>query len=157
MRLVIQRVRRASVRVEGEEIAAIGIGLLVFVGVASGDQPADAEYLAGKVAGLRVFEDDTGRMNRSVTEVGGEVLAVSQFTLLGDCQKGRRPSFTDAAASGHAKPLFEHFVSALRSQGLAVPTGRFGAHMTVDLVNDGPVTLLLNSRHTPDEKVHAPG
>jgi D-tyrosyl-tRNA(Tyr) deacylase len=146
MRTVVQRVNRASLTVDGETIAAIGHGLLVLVGVAEGDVDDDAGYLALKVAELRVFEDAEGKMNRTLSDVAGSVLAVSQFTLLGDCRKGRRPSFSHAAAPEIAQPLFVRFVQSIRSRGIPVQTGRFGAPMEVELVNDGPVTLLLDSQ-----------
>ena len=146
MRAVVQRVSRASVQVDGQEIGEIAHGLVALLGVAEGDKVEDAEYLAQKVVELRVFEDDAGKMNRSLSDVGGSVLAISQFTLLADCRKGRRPSFTDAARPEEAQPLFEHFVAVVRSRGIPVETGRFAAHMQVELVNDGPVTLLLDSR-----------
>lgn len=144
MKVVLQRVQRASVSVDGDPVSGIGPGLLLLVGVAEGDGPEEAGWLAGKVAGLRVFADETGRMNRSVTDSGGEVLAVSQFTLLGDARKGNRPSFVRAAPPEVAEPLFDAFCERLRAAGVAsVHTGRFGAMMDVELVNDGPVTLLL--------------
>ncbi|MBA2442855.1 MAG: D-tyrosyl-tRNA(Tyr) deacylase [Rubrobacter sp.] len=144
MKVVLQRVKRASVSVDGEPVSAIGPGLLLLVGIAEGDGPEAAGWLAGKVAGLRVFADEAGRMNRSVTDSGGEVLAVSQFTLLGDARKGNRPSFVRAAPPEVAEPLFDAFCERLRAAGVAsVKTGRFGAMMDVELVNDGPVTLLL--------------
>jgi D-tyrosyl-tRNA(Tyr) deacylase len=149
MRAVVQRVSSAAVTVDQRTVGAIGHGLLVLVGVERDDGPTDAEYIAAKIHGLRVFEDpsDTsGHMNRSVQEVGGSVLVVSQFTLAGDCRKGRRPSFDDAAAPAVAKPLYEEVVRALRAEGLSVATGEFQAMMQVSLVNDGPVTLLLDSR-----------
>ncbi len=145
MRAVIQRVHRASVSVDGNEIAAIGQGLLVFLGVGEGDSEKDADYLAGKTAALRVFEDDDGRMNRSLIEVGGAALVVSQFTLLGDCRKGRRPSFVAAAAPDPAERLYEHYVALLRGMSVKTSMGVFGAMMDVELVNDGPVTLLIDS------------
>ena len=149
MRAVVQRVSSAAVTVDERTVGAIGHGLLVLVGVEREDGPTDAEYIAGKIRGLRVFEDpsDTsGHMNRSVQEVGGSVLVVSQFTLAGDCRKGRRPSFDEAAAPAIAKPLYEEVVRALRADGLSVATGEFQAMMQVSLVNDGPVTLLLDSK-----------
>ena len=134
----------ASVAVEGEKISEIGPGLLLLVGVATGDGEAESGWLANKVAGLRIVADEGGRMNRSVVESGGEVLAVSQFTLLGDARKGRRPSFVGAAQPEAAEPLFDLFCERLRAAGVrAVETGRFGATMDVALVNDGPVTLVL--------------
>ena len=144
MRVVLQRVKTASVAVEGEKISEIGPGLLLLVGVAAGDEEAEAEWLAKKVSGLRVISDDEGKMNRSVVESGGEVLAVSQFTLLGDARKGRRPSFVGAAPPEVAESLFDLFCEKLRVAGVhTVETGRFGATMDVALVNDGPVTLVL--------------
>lgn len=146
MRAVIQRVTAAHVEVAGDKVGAVGRGLLVLIGVARGDSAADAEYLAEKTAGLRIFEDPQGKMNLALGEVGGEVLAVSQFTLLGDCRKGRRPGFTDAAEPALADTLYNAYVAALRARGLRVATGVFRAEMQVHLVNDGPVTLLLDSR-----------
>ena len=144
MRIVLQRVKSASVAVDGETISWIGPGLLLLVGVATGDGEAEADWLANKVAGLRVISDDEGKMNRSVAESGGEVLAVSQFTLLADARKGRRPSFVGAATPEVAEPLFDLFCERLRAAGVrAVETGRFGAMMDVALVNDGPVTIVL--------------
>lgn len=146
MRAVIQRVNGASVVVNGEVKGCVGKGLLVFVGVGRGDCHSDARYLADKIASLRVFEDEKGKMNLSLGNVGGEVLAISQFTLYGDTRKGRRPSFTWAAPPEEAKALYEAFVEALRVLGPPVSTGVFGAHMQVRLENDGPVTLLLDTR-----------
>ena len=146
MRAVVQRVRRASVTVEGRVTGEIAAGLLVFVGVASDDGPADVQYLVNKTRELRIFPDEHGRMNRSVVESGGAVLVVSQFTLHGDCRKGRRPSFDGAAPGTIAKALYEDVVQRLRDSGLEVGTGVFQADMDVELVNDGPVTLLLDSR-----------
>jgi D-tyrosyl-tRNA(Tyr) deacylase len=148
MRAVVQRVRRASVTVDAAVVGEIAHGLLVFVGVANDDGPADVQYIAAKVHDLRVFEDDDGRMNRSVVETAGAVLVVSQFTLHGDCRKGRRPSFDAAAAPQLAKALYEDVVRSLRASGLTVATGIFQADMDIELVNDGPVTLLLDSRRT---------
>jgi D-tyrosyl-tRNA(Tyr) deacylase len=148
MRAVIQRVTEARVEVGGETVGAIGRGFLVLLGVAQGDTPADAASLAEKTAGLRVFEDEAGKMNLALQEVGGTVLAVSQFTLLGDCRKGRRPGFTEAAPPDLADRLYQEYVTALRAAGLTVATGIFRAEMQVHLVNDGPVTLLLDSRKT---------
>ena len=146
MRAVIQRVTSARVRV-GERITGeIGRGLLVLAGVEQGDGPADVAYVAGKVRGLRIFEDAEEKMNRSVTDAGGALLVVSQFTLCGDCRKGRRPSFDAAAAPDVAKPIYEDLVRELRGANLQVETGEFQAHMHVELVNDGPVTILLDSR-----------
>lgn len=146
MRAVVQRVAQARVEVDGEVVGAIARGFLVLLGVAQGDTTADASYLAEKTAGLRVFEDAAGKMNLALQEVGGAVLAVSQFTLLGDCRKGRRPGFTDAAPPELADRLYNDYVAALRGSGLTVATGVFRAEMQVFLVNDGPVTLLLDSR-----------
>ncbi len=143
MRLVVQRVRRASVDVDGVRIAEIERGLLLLVGIASEDANVNLEKAAGKIVDLRIFEDDEGRMNRSLRDTGGQLLAVSQFTLYGDTRKGRRPSFVGAAPPEIAEPLFDAFVDAIRDQGVHVETGRFGAKMVVDLVNDGPVTLLI--------------
>jgi len=143
MRVVVQRVQRASVDVDGERIAEINRGLLLLVGIAPEDVDVDLRRAAGKIVDLRIFTDDEGKMNRSLRDIGGEVLAVSQFTLYGDTRKGRRPSFVRAAAPEIAEPLFDAFVDAIRGQGVEVETGRFGAKMAVELVNDGPVTLLL--------------
>ncbi len=143
MRLVVQRVKRASVEVAEERVAQIGRGLLLLVGIAPNDAEVNLRKAARKVVELRVFEDDEGKMNRSLRDVGGEVLAVSQFTLYGDTRKGRRPSFVGAAVPEIAEPLFETFVDAIRAQGVDVETGRFGAKMAVELVNDGPVTLVI--------------
>lgn len=145
MRAVIQRVREASVSVEGREVAAIGPGLLILLGVGQADTVEGARWLAGKVAALRIFEDAEGKMNRSVQEVGGAALVVSQFTLYGDARKGRRPSFTGAAPPEAAVPLLRVFVGDLRERGLPVQEGVFGAKMQVHLVNDGPVTILLDT------------
>ena len=145
MRVVIQRVTRASVRVEERVAGEIGAGLLVLVGVAAGDGEAEAERLAGKVARLRIFENDDGRFDRSVLDTGGAVLAVSQFTLIADTAKGNRPSFTGAAEPEEAERLYERFCIALRDLGLGVETGVFGARMDVALVNDGPVTIVLEA------------
>jgi D-tyrosyl-tRNA(Tyr) deacylase len=145
MRVVIQRVARAAVRVGTRVTASIGPGLLVLVGVATGDTPADAAYLASKTLNLRIFEDDAGKLNRSLLETGGQLLCVSQFTLLGDCRKGRRPSFTDAAGGEVGRALFDRFCAECASLGVSPGTGEFGAHMMVELVNDGPVTLIIDS------------
>jgi len=145
---VVQRVSRAQVSVGEELVGKIDGGLLVLLGVAKDDTPADAEYLAAKVVGLRVFEDESGKMNRSVVEIGGAVLAVSQFTLYGDVRKGKRPSFDDAAPPQLAKELYEHFVRKVREADVPCETGRFQAMMQVELVNDGPVTILLDSKRT---------
>lgn len=143
MRAVLQRVRSASVAVGGVQIAAIGEGALALLGVAVGDSVADAERFAAKIAGLRIFPDDAGVMNRSVIEHGGEVLSVSQFTLYGDASRGRRPSYVQAAPGEEAEPIYRMFCEALRSHGLRVAEGVFGADMDVALVNWGPVTILL--------------
>lgn len=146
MRAVVQRVSRAKVTVAGEVVGEIGMGLLVLLGVGEEDRLDDAEYLAEKIVGLRIFPDDEGKMNRSLTEVGGGLLAVSQFTLYGDCRKGRRPSFIAAARPEQAVELYQAFVAEVRGRGIPAATGRFQEHMDVELVNDGPVTLLLDSR-----------
>ena len=145
MRAVVQRVQQASVEVNGEVVARIDQGLLVLLGVGDGDTPEDSQYLANKIAHLRIFSDEDGKMNRSVQDVGGSILAVSQFTLYGDCRRGRRPSFSSAASPEEADDLYEMFVEKLRVEGLHVVTGVFQAHMEVALVNDGPVTMLLSS------------
>jgi D-aminoacyl-tRNA deacylase len=146
MRAVVQRVKRAGVTVDGQPISSIGEGLLVLLGVAADDAEPDAELLADKVANLRIFRDAEGKMNRSVLEIGGRVLAVSQFTLLGDARKGRRPSFITACEPERANVLFEHFCLKVREQGLRCDTGKFQAMMDVELVNDGPVTILFDSK-----------
>ncbi len=143
MRALIQRVSRASVHVDGEKAAGIGLGFLVLLGVADEDGEAEAAWLARKIAGLRLFEDNAGKMNLGLGDVGGAVLAVSQFTLYGDARKGRRPSFTRAAPPTQAQELYEKFCALLAAQGVAVEKGVFQAHMEVSLVNDGPVTLWL--------------
>ena len=148
MRAVVQRVKRASVTIDGEVAGEIGVGLMVLLGVTYSDKEEQANWLAEKIVGLRIFADDEGKMNRDVTEAGGAVLVVSQFTLYGDCKKGRRPSFVDAAAPPIAIPLYEAFVNGIKRLGVPVATGRFGADMQVELVNDGPVTLLVDSRAT---------
>jgi D-aminoacyl-tRNA deacylase len=145
MRAVLQRVRRAAVVVAGETVGATEAGWLVLLGVAPTDTPAEAAWLADKVAHLRAFADDAGKMNRSVLDVRGGVLVVSQFTLYGDTRRGRRPSFTGAAPPALAEPLYERFAAELRAVGLPVATGRFGADMQVELVNDGPVTFVLDT------------
>jgi len=148
VRAVVQRVSSASVAVDGLVVGAIETGLLVFVGVADDDGPADIDYVASKVTGLRVFHDDDGRMNRSVSEVGGSLLVVSQFTLLGDVRRGRRPAFDGAAPPSTARVLYDALLSRLLASGLTVMSGQFQADMKVSLVNDGPVTILLDSRRT---------
>ena len=145
MRAVVQRVARASVAIAEETVGAIGPGLLVLLGVAPGDGAAEATWLADKILGLRLFADDAGKMNRAVAEIGGGVLVVSQFTLYGDCRKGRRPSFVAAAAPDIAEPLYDAFVQRLRVGGVPVATGRFAADMLVELANDGPVTLIVDT------------
>lgn len=145
MRLVLQRVARASVSVDGAEVAGIGRGFLLLVGVGHDDGDAEVRRLAGKVSTLRVFADDSGKMNLALTDIGGEALVVSQFTLYADLRKGRRPSWTDAAEPERAAELVESFASALEREGLQVARGVFGAHMQVELLNDGPVTLVLDT------------
>ena len=145
MRAVVQRVSRAQVTVGSEVVGKIERGLLVLLGVADTDKEADADYLAEKVAGLRIFEDDAGKMNRAVGDVSGAVLVVSQFTLYGDVRRGKRPSFDDAAPAEQARRLYEYFVDRVRATGLHCESGRFQEMMQVELVNDGPVTILLDS------------
>ncbi len=145
MRAVVQRVARARVLIDGEARSEIEAGLCVLLGVARGDDAASAERLAGRVARLRIFENEEGRFDRSLLDVGGAALVVSQFTLLADTAKGNRPSFTDAAPPEEAEPLYERFCEALRALGIAVKTGVFGARMEVELVNDGPVTIILDT------------
>ena len=145
MRVVIQRVSEASVSVDGEYTGRIGRGLVLLLGIATADTTMDAEYLVDKVIGLRIFPDEAGRFDRSIQDVSGSILVVSQFTLYGDCRKGRRPSFSTAAGTDIALPLYEYFVEALQHKQLPVATGRFQATMAVQLVNDGPVTLILDS------------
>ena len=145
MRAVVQRVSHAKVTVDNEVTGSIEGGLLVFLGVSKEDSQAQADYLAVKIAGLRIFEDEEGKMNRAVSEAGGAVLVVSQFTLYGDVRRGKRPSFDEAAPPKQAEELYQYFVQALRRKGLRCETGRFQAMMQVDLVNDGPVTILLDS------------
>jgi D-tyrosyl-tRNA(Tyr) deacylase len=146
MRAVVQRVSRARVTVESRSIGQIERGLMVLLGVGTGDGQSDAEYMAGKIAGLRIFEDAEGKMNRNVIEAGGAVLAVSQFTLYGDARRGKRPSFDGAAQPEQARGLYECFVDCLRSLGIRCESGQFQAEMQVELVNDGPVTILLDSQ-----------
>jgi len=145
MRAVVQRVRRAKVTVNGEACGEIGVGLLVLLGVAQTDSESDADYLANKIAGLRIFEDADGKMNRDVAEVGGSLLVVSQFTLYGDVRRGKRPSFDAAAPPQQARQLYEFFVERIRAAGFCCETGRFQEMMQVELVNDGPVTIMLDS------------
>lgn len=146
MRAVVQRVSRAKVTVAGEVTGEIGLGLMVLLGVMEGDQPTDAVYLSEKLVGLRIFSDPEGKMNLSLADIQGAMLVVSQFTLAGDCRKGKRPSFITAARPEQAIPLYEQLVQEVRSRGIRVETGRFQQHMDVELVNDGPVTLLIDSR-----------
>ena len=145
MRAVVQRVSNASVTVEGQIVSEIGLGLLVLLAVSRNDGKPDAEYLAEKTAGLRIFEDGLGKMNLSVADVGGAVLAVSQFTLYGDVRRGKRPSFDEAARPDCAREIYEHFVAEIRRRGLPCHTGEFQAIMSVSLINEGPVTILLDS------------
>ncbi|WP_040286387.1 D-aminoacyl-tRNA deacylase [Sporosarcina koreensis] len=146
MKVVLQRSKQASVTVDDEVIGAIGHGYVLLVGLTHEDTEQDADYAAKKIAGLRLFEDGDGKMNRSIDETGGQILSISQFTLYGDSRKGRRPSFIEAARPEHAEPLYDHFNEQLRALGLRVETGRFGAMMDVSLVNDGPVTLIIESK-----------
>jgi D-aminoacyl-tRNA deacylase len=146
LRAVLQRVSRAKVTMGGKVTGEIGTGLLVLLGVAAGDEKADADYLAEKIAGLRIFEDAEGKMNRAVKDVGGAILVVSQFTLYGDVRRGKRPSFDAAAPPQKARELYDYFVERIRASGLPCQTGRFQEMMQVELVNDGPVTILLDSQ-----------
>ena len=146
MRAVIQRVKESSVSVNNEIVGKIGSGLMVLLGVAETDKPEDADYLAAKIVNLRIFEDENQKMNRSLLDIGGEMLIVSQFTLLADCSKGRRPSFVHSAGPKKANELYERFVEQVRQQGVNVAKGRFRAMMDVSLTNDGPVTLIVESR-----------
>jgi len=146
MRAVVQRVTQARVVIAGESVGAIGSGLLVLLGVTHPDTPEQAQWLAEKIAGLRIFNDAAGKMNRDLVDVGGAMLIVSQFTLYGDCRKGKRPSFIDAAPPETAIPLYEAFINGVKALGIPVATGRFGADMQVELVNDGPVTLIVDSK-----------
>lgn len=145
MRAVVQRVRSCRVVVAGEIVGEIGSGLLVLLGIRTGDTAEQARWLADKIVGLRIMSDDEGKMNVSVADAGGSILVVSQFTLYGNCEKGRRPSFIDAARPDVAEPLYEAFANAVRLQGVPVATGRFGADMQVELVNDGPVTVIVEA------------
>lgn len=145
MRAVVQRVSRGRVSVSGEVVGEVGRGYVVLLGIAREDDQAAADYMADKIAGLRVFEDEAGKMNRSIQEAGGAILAVSQFTLYGDVRRGRRPGFDRAGRPEQAEPLYERFVERLRAMGISVETGRFQTHMDVELVNDGPVTILVDS------------
>lgn len=146
MKAVVQRVAGARVEVDGEVIGSVDRGLLVYLGVADGDSERDLAWMADKVSGLRIFQDEQGKMNRDVVDIDGALLVVSQFTLLGDCRKGRRPSFAGAMAPEPAERLYESFVGALREKGLPVATGRFRADMKVHSLNDGPITMLIDSR-----------
>ncbi|MFH1437777.1 MAG: D-aminoacyl-tRNA deacylase [Pseudomonadota bacterium] len=146
MRIVVQRVSRAAVRVDGREISSIGHGLLVYLGIEKADTDGDARFMAEKAANLRVFEDDRGAMNRSLLDTGGEALVISQFTLLGDCRKGRRPSFAGAMEPGEAEAIYELFAAELEMRSVPTRKGRFRAAMEVDSVNNGPVTILIDSR-----------
>ena len=146
MRAVIQRVKESSVSVNNEIIGKIGSGLMVLLGVAETDRVEDADYLAAKIVNLRIFEDENHKMNRSLLDIGGEILVVSQFTLLADCRKGRRPSFVHAAGPNKANELYERFVEQVRQKGVNVATGRFSAMMEVSLINDGPETLIVETR-----------
>jgi D-aminoacyl-tRNA deacylase len=152
MRALVQRVRRASVKVEGETIGEIGHGLLCFIGIAPSDRAADLDWMTNKLLKLRIFEDDDGKMNRSIEDVQGGILAVSQFTLYGDARKGNRPSFIDAARPEIAEPLYNQFVEKLKQSSLNIQTGRFAAQMLVELVNDGPITLMLESPNIIQQK-----
>ena len=145
MRLLIQRIKEAKVSVDGEEIGKVGAGLCLFLGVAKGDTTEDADAFAEKIAQLRIFEDENGKMNRSLRDVRGEILVVSEFTLYGDCTKGRRPSFSQAAPPPEAERLYDYFVQRLKELGVKVATGRFQAKMEVSLINDGPVTFMIDS------------
>ena len=145
MRAVVQRVSTASVAIDGQIVGEIGVGLLVLLGISKTDAETDADYLADKIAGLRIFEDADGKMNRSVAEVGGAILAISQFTLHGDVRRGKRPSFDEAARPDRARELYDYFVAQIRRQGLRCETGQFQATMSVSLINEGPVTILLDS------------
>lgn len=151
MRAVVQRVARASVAVDGQTVSEIGRGFLVLLGVGRRDTPPDAEWIADKIVGLRLFENELGKFDRTLADVGGRVLLVSQFTLYGDARRGRRPSFTEAAAPERAEALYLCVAEKIEARGVATGRGRFGAHMQVDLVNDGPVTLLLESPAGPSE------
>ena len=145
MRAVVQRVKSSEVKVDGATVGRLGAGLTVLLGVARDDTPQDADYLAAKIVHLRIFSDDAGKMNRALIDAGGAMLVVSQFTLQGDCRKGRRPSFVNAAPPEKGEALYRHFIDQVRQMGVPVQTGRFGAMMDVALVNDGPVTLVVDS------------
>lgn len=145
MRAVIQRVSRASVKVDGNTLGSIGCGLLIFLGVGEGDTEADLRYIADKAAGLRIFSDENGKMNLSIVDVGGDALVISQFTLYGDCRKGKRPSFSKSMEPEAANKMYEQFIEDFKSRGIRTEHGEFGADMKVELLNDGPVTILLDS------------
>lgn len=146
MRAVVQRVSRAEVRVDDKIVGRVDKGLLIYLGVGKEDSVVDIEYMAEKVTGLRIFEDENGKMNLSVKDIGGEILAISQFTLYGDVRKGKRPSFTDSAAPDKGEELYNQFINNIQNMGVGVDKGIFGAHMMIDYVNDGPVTILLDSK-----------
>jgi len=146
MRAVVQRVKSAHVKVKDKIIGSIGQGILQFLGVEETDQETDLEYMCEKIPNLRIFEDENGKMNKSLLDIGGSLLVISQFTLLGDARKGRRPSFTQAARPEKAIPMYERFIASMREKNIITETGEFGAEMKVDLVNDGPVTILLDSK-----------
>lgn len=148
MRAVVQRVRRAAINIDGINTAAIGRGLVIFLGIRGSDNAVDLSWLADKIIHLRIFPDGNGKMNTSLADIGGEMLIVSQFTLYGDCRKGRRPGFSTAAPPEFAEPLYNQFIEEVRKRGIPVATGTFQAEMAVDLVNDGPVTILLDSEKT---------
>ncbi|BDG46348.1 MULTISPECIES: D-aminoacyl-tRNA deacylase [Parageobacillus] len=152
MKVVVQRAKRAKVTVNGETVGSIGHGLVLLVGVTHSDTIEDVAFVADKIAHLRIFEDESGKMNLSVLDVGGEILSVSQFTLYGDCRKGRRPNFMEAAKPDHALPIYEALNEALRQKGIRVETGKFGAMMEVELINDGPVTLIVESKEKAGNK-----
>jgi len=145
MRAVIQRVRSAGVSVDGNKVGSIGAGMLVLLAAAADDGPDQVKWMAEKLCGLRIYSDEAGKMNLSLTQIGGEMLVVSQFTLYGDCRKGKRPSYTGAAPPEHAKPLYHEFIQTVRDKGITVQEGVFGAMMLVELMNDGPVTLIVDS------------
>lgn len=146
MRAVVQRVNSASVKSDNEVIGSIKKGILVYLGVGKLDQSSDVEYLVNKILGLRIFEDTSEKMNLSITEIGGEILVISQFTLYGDVRKGKRPSFTDSADPTIGKEYYNFFIEKIKKTGIKIETGKFGAHMEVDYINDGPVTILLDSK-----------